>query len=132
MRVTGIVLASTLIALVASAKSYAESDQLIVMECTLGAGRDTIALDLGRRTVTMDRLDSNPNPGSSDIHEGPFLGTVTQITDQQIIFNWNIRHGTETETMTDILNRYSGDLSMTTSDTGFTSQWSCHKQQKQF
>ncbi len=55
-----------------------------------------------------------------------YQGTVTQITDQQIIFSYMISASMQTDT----LNRYTGDLSMTNDQ--MTSHWTCQKQQKQF
>jgi hypothetical protein len=115
-------------------KSYAQADQVVVMVCAYTAAapggtmtlRDTITLDLAKKTVAVDRLQHFPGYSPPIQPSGPYQGTVTQITDQQIIFSFMVDTTTQTET----LNRYTGDLSMTTG--GFTYQWTCQKQQKQF
>ena len=130
MRRIVVLLASTLVVLLASAKSYAESDQLIVMECTYGNPeiRMTITLDLPAKTAAVTTLFPNAGGSPDPIRDADPNGTVTQISDDQITFVSN--QGTINQ-WTHTLNRYTGNDTVKKG-----SEWSvdyiCHKQQKQF
>jgi hypothetical protein len=107
-----------LCALLAPTRSYAQSDQVIILACTstvYPAYRETITLDLTKRTVARS--------------SGPTLETMTQISDQQVI--WNSNGG-----LTTSLNRYTGQLSISHTQSGVSQIVSdsitCQKQQKQF
>jgi hypothetical protein len=117
-----------LCALLGPVKSYAQSGQMIVMVCTVvgGSTRDTVTLDLARKTVAVVEMVQIPGGSPSSQTIGPLQGTVTRITDQQITFSYI--QGGQLETAT--VNRYSGDL--THKNVYATSQWRCQKQQKQF
>ncbi len=114
----------TLYALLGPVKSYAQSDQVIVMVCTMSPYpfRNTYTIDLARKTV--EEVRGGLPTANGPISEGPFPGTVTQIADQQILFSV----GTETFT----LNRYTGDLAYAVDGVSASSMWTCQKQQKQF
>ena len=113
-----IVLAMVAIVLVAPIKSYAQSDQMIILACTstvYPAYRETLTLDLTKRTVARSSVAT--------------LETITKISTQQII--WNSSGG-----MTNTLNRYTGQLSISHMQSGVSQVVSdsitCQKQQKQF
>ena len=88
------------VVLVAPIKSFAQSDQVIILGCTstaYPAYREILTLDLKKRTVARS--------------SAPTLETMTQISDQQII--WNSSGG-----MTNTLNRYTGQLSTSHTQNG--------------
>jgi len=99
-------------------RSYAQSDQVTILACTstvYPAYRETIILDLTKRTVARSSV--------------PTLETMTQISDQKVI--WNSNGG-----LTNSLNRYTGQLSISHTQSGVSQIVSdsitCQKQQKQF
>jgi hypothetical protein len=113
-----IVLTLVPVVLVAPIKSYAQSDTVIILACTstvYPAYRETLTLDLTKRTVARS--------------SAPTLETMTQISAQQII--WKSSGG-----MTNTLNRYTGQLSISHTQSGVSQLVSdsitCQKQQKQF
>ena len=113
-----IVLTLVPVVLVAPIKSFAQSDEVIVLACTstvYPAYRETLTLDLTKRTVARSSV--------------PTLETITRISAQQII--WNSSGG-----MTNALNRYTGQLSISHTQSGVSEVVSdsitCLKQQKQF
>jgi hypothetical protein len=118
MRGILIVLTLVLATLVAPKRSYAQSDQVIILACTstvYPAYRETLTLDLTKRTVGRSSAAT--------------LETMIQISAEQII--WNSSGG-----MTNTLNRYTGQLSTSHTQSGVSQVVSdsitCQKQQKQF
>ncbi|HTW36519.1 MAG TPA: hypothetical protein VMD53_18010 [Rhizomicrobium sp.] len=125
-----VVAAVAFCALLAPVKSFAQPDQPIVMLCksvTNPSGTELmITLDMTKMTVVVQlQLGATPL--------GTRQGMVTSITDQQFAFS--TPRGSQTDSYT--LNRYTGDLSATS--TGLTSTglngsspYACRKQQRQF
>jgi hypothetical protein len=123
------VLTLVLVALLASAKTYAQSDRVIVMACTFGnpVHQMTITLDLASKAATMEVLHPNPGGSPDPIRQTDPRGTVSQITDRQITFVTG--QGTINQWV-HTLDRYTGRDSVRASS--WTADWTCQKQQKQF
>jgi len=140
---TGRRLAVGLVAMLACApfagpqKSYAQTDQTIVMVCTNEyPGQQIFTLNLATKTVAFEGVTPNPG-GHPDPIDTITQGTIQQITDAEIIFTDRDDNSARRFT----LNRYTGMMSWEILDpvnqaaaaaahaaTGAT----CHKQQKQF
>ena len=117
------------IAAFGSEYAYAQSDQLIVMECAFPnqENRMTLTLDLAGKKVSMDLFTPNPGGTPDPIRSSDPAGTVTQISDDKI----NFVTGRDTNNQwLHTLNRYNGRDTVQASN--WTADWVCHKQQKQF
>ncbi|HUZ34587.1 MAG TPA: hypothetical protein VMV19_21160 [Xanthobacteraceae bacterium] len=127
-------------ALLAPTTSYAQANQPIVMVCKWDgnpAFQHVITLDMARKSVVIEQIvycapNCSPSPQRSVFPQG----TVTQVTDQQIMFIVPANINDPSQTLTGSLNRYTGALSeesSTPSPQGIkTSEYACQKQQKQF
>ncbi|HTW36516.1 MAG TPA: hypothetical protein VMD53_17995 [Rhizomicrobium sp.] len=118
-------------ALLAPVKSYAETDEAIVMVCKWDRNPalvQTLTLDMAKKAAVIEQ--NSPN---SFVYP---QGTVTEISDQQVIFVLPTNVNDPTDTMTVTLNRYTGHLSEVSSipsPEGITiTEYTCQKQQKQF
>jgi len=109
--------------------SYAQADQKMVMRCAFPAGTvwDMVA-DLAAQTVSDTVVVPNPG-GSPDPIISRFQGRVTQVTDEQMTFEFRIRG---TFNYDAVLDRYTGGLRTTSLDSGLSALASCQRQQKQF
>jgi|ERR1700677_339368 hypothetical protein len=106
--------------------AYAQTDQKIVLSCTVQMGSsEVVNLDLAAKTVSVRRTVP-PIQG-----QGPYTfsyqGAITQATEQQIDWTDDGGMGNATET----LDRYTGVL-MVTNAAGTAGPFPCQRQQKQF
>lgn len=107
--------------------ALAQTDQTIVMTCsTQFPGRETYTLNLSERSVVEDSF--LPGPNGALIPFPPVQGTITAISESQIV--WHDEPGPNNLASTNSLNRYTGDL--TKSGANGTASMSCHRQQKEF
>jgi hypothetical protein len=129
------VAAVALCALLAPAKSYAQTDQTIVMVCSnpdYGPGQTIYTINLAAKTVSKESITPNPG-GSPDPVDWTFQGTINEVTDTEIVMTVNqVRIS---------LNRYTGNMNWQYLDATEAASAarvhaatgaSCHKQQKQF
>ena len=115
-------------ALFVPAKSHAQTEPAIVVECTLDsnpvpANRVTISIDPVSKAVVQKSVVITPN-ASFDVVTN---GTVTSFSDEEVTWVNPAPNTTGPHT----LNRYTGHLTI---DLGsnFLARYTCQKQQKQF
>lgn len=129
------VAAIALCGLLAPAKSYAQTDQTMVLVCSNEyPGHEIFTLDLTAKTVSEEEITPNPG-GSPDPVDWTFQGTINEITDSEIVM-------VITANQVQIsLNRYTGNMSWQFLNAAeeaaalrvhAATGASCHKQQKQF
>jgi hypothetical protein len=126
-----IVLASALVVLLAPVSLHAQSNKLIVMDCPTGPGGQHVVITLDLAAKTAAEEWTIPNPGSLDIHQSYPKGTITQITDDKIVFISD-QGDPQNNEATNTLNRYTGDNTYTFTDGRATNTIHCVKRQKQF
>jgi len=115
----------------AAAGTSAPADQMISLNCSTGRTEVTLVLDLAAKTVSEEQ--STPDPGAA----GPFLwhiqGVITEITDGRISWTMTTQTSNRGQVNHDpiysSLNRYTGMLTWTNTNTNMSGGEQCQKQQ---
>jgi len=115
----------------AAPAASAPADEKIVLNCSTGRTEVTLILDLAAKTATEDQR--TPNPGAVGPVTWHFQGTITDVTDGHIA--WTMTTQTtgdghvEHDPMYSTLNRYTGLLSWTNTNTNMSGTSQCQRQQ---
>jgi hypothetical protein len=116
--------------LTCAGEAPAQSNQTIVLDCSINNTTDIVTLDLAAKTV----YDEQRTPGADSWNS---RGVITGVTDQEI--SWTITTVTPASgdtsrnyarANTNNLNRYTGILTWTNPDLSGTQ--TCRKREKQF
>jgi hypothetical protein len=107
------------------------ADQKLVLNCSVGRTEVILVLDLAAKTITEEQ--STPNPGAAGPFQWHIQGTITEITEGHI--SWTMTTQTSSDGQVDhdpiysTLNRYTGLLSWTNTETNTSGTTPCQKQQ---
>jgi uncharacterized protein len=114
-----------------STQTSAPVEQKIVLNCSVGRTEVTLVLDLAAKTIIEDQ--STPDPGATGPYRWHIEGTITEVTDGHISWTMTTQTSSKGQVLHDptysSLNRYTGLLSWTNTDTNTSGTTQCQRQQ---